>query len=221
MISSRDVVRQRAGDRDDLLRGGAQRAHVRVGRDVRVVEALEQRAAVRCFIASRSSSGPRRSSWPRNTLSVDASGPRRGRAPGRSSRRRADRGARRLADRQRLAVDEDLAARSGSTTPDTHLISVDLPAPLGPSRQWTSPGTTSKSTPFERAHARVLLREPADLEHRLSSLIDPTSAAVAAGTSTQRCSRAEPARRRRSAPRAGRRRTAASRRRRLAARDRA
>src|SRR3954451_11530154 len=35
----------------------------------------------------------------------------------------------------------------GSTAPETHLISVDLPAPFGPSRQWTSPSTTSRSTP--------------------------------------------------------------------------
>src|SRR3954469_6853653 len=36
----------------------------------------------------------------------------------------------------------------GATTPDTHLINVDLPAPLGPSRQCTSPARTSKSTPL-------------------------------------------------------------------------
>src|SRR3954465_10445612 len=36
----------------------------------------------------------------------------------------------------------------GATTPDTHLISVDFPAPLGPSRQCTSPARTSKATPF-------------------------------------------------------------------------
>src|SRR5687767_15712165 len=35
----------------------------------------------------------------------------------------------------------------GSTAPETHLISVDLPAPLGPRRQWTSPSSTSRSTP--------------------------------------------------------------------------
>src|SRR3954452_4767514 len=36
----------------------------------------------------------------------------------------------------------------GATTPDTHLMSVDFPAPLGPSRQCTSPARTSKSTPL-------------------------------------------------------------------------
>src|ERR671918_721986 len=35
----------------------------------------------------------------------------------------------------------------GSTAPETHLMSVDLPAPFGPTRQCTSPGLTSKSTP--------------------------------------------------------------------------
>ena len=36
---------------------------------------------------------------------------------------------------------------SARPTPDTHLMSVDLPAPLGPSRQWTSASRTSRSTP--------------------------------------------------------------------------
>src|SRR5215204_2124524 len=35
----------------------------------------------------------------------------------------------------------------GATTPEMHLMSVDLPAPLGPTMQCTSPGMTSKSTP--------------------------------------------------------------------------
>jgi hypothetical protein len=32
--------------------------------------------------------------------------------------------------------------------PDIVLMKVDLPAPLSPSRQWHSPGRTSKLTPF-------------------------------------------------------------------------
>ena len=53
----------------------------------------------------------------------------------------------------------------GWTAPEMHLINVDLPAPFGPTRQCTSPGLTSKSTPAQRAHARVLLDQAADLEH--------------------------------------------------------
>ena len=55
-----DVARERAGDRDDLLRGGAQRAHEHVGRDVAVVEALEQRAVSRPHRARSSSAEPAR-----------------------------------------------------------------------------------------------------------------------------------------------------------------
>ena len=36
--------------------------------------------------------------------------------------------------------------RSAGCTPDRILISVDLPAPLSPSRQWTSPGSTAIDT---------------------------------------------------------------------------
>src|SRR5581483_1848335 len=37
---------------------------------------------------------------------------------------------------------------SKACVPATHLISVDFPAPLSPTRAMTSPGRTSKSTPF-------------------------------------------------------------------------
>src|SRR5258708_6471896 len=36
---------------------------------------------------------------------------------------------------------------SGQWTPETSLISVDLPDPFSPTRQWTSPAITSQSTP--------------------------------------------------------------------------
>ena len=48
-------------------------------------------------------------------------------------------------DRDRLAVEEDLAAVV-PWMPATHLISVDLPAPLSPTSAITSPARTSKST---------------------------------------------------------------------------
>ena len=41
-----------------------------------------------------------------------------------------------------------ISPSSGVWTPDSVLISVDLPAPLSPSRQWTSPGRTSNDTSF-------------------------------------------------------------------------
>jgi hypothetical protein len=34
----------------------------------------------------------------------------------------------------------------GDSTPETILISVDLPEPFSPTRQWTSPARTSMST---------------------------------------------------------------------------
>ena len=36
----------------------------------------------------------------------------------------------------------------GTTAPDTHLMSVDLPAPFWPTRQWTWPASTTRSTPW-------------------------------------------------------------------------
>jgi hypothetical protein len=37
---------------------------------------------------------------------------------------------------------------SGCSTPEMTLISVDLPEPFSPIRQWISPERTEKSTPF-------------------------------------------------------------------------
>src|SRR4051794_4914277 len=46
---------------------------------------------------------------------------------------------------------------SALCTPASTLISVDLPAPFWPSRQWTSPGRTSSSTPSSaRTPGKVL-----------------------------------------------------------------
>src|SRR5260370_15969816 len=41
-----------------------------------------------------------------------------------------------------------ISPRSGRWTPERILISVDLPAPLSPTRPHTSPGWTSRSTPL-------------------------------------------------------------------------
>ena len=107
----------------------------------------------------------------RGTRSRRPSGPRRGRAPGRSSPTP------RASDSDGSPVGSGspstrISPSVGATTPETHLISVDLPAPFGPSRQCTSPGVDVEVDPVERAHARVLLGDAADLEQRRrSSLI--------------------------------------------------
>ncbi len=70
----------------------------------------------------------------------------RARVPGRSSPRRACRAAKRMAGRERPAVEPHLAAvggvRSGST-----FMSVLLPAPFSPTSARTSPGNTRRLTP--------------------------------------------------------------------------
>ena len=104
-----DVARQRAGDRHDLLRGRPQRPHLRAQRDRRRGPSRASSAADSRYILSRSSSGPRRGSWPRKMLSatrqvldeVELLVDRRDAA---LERRR------RVAGRQRLAHEEDLAA---------------------------------------------------------------------------------------------------------------
>ena len=52
----------------------------------------------------------------------------------------------------------------GSIAPETHLISVDLPAPFGPSRQCTSPSSDVEVDPLERLDSGELLDEVPDLE---------------------------------------------------------
>ena len=52
----------------------------------------------------------------------------------------------------------------GSTAPDTHLMSVDLPAPFGPQQAVDLAGLHVQVDALEGADARVLLHQPADLE---------------------------------------------------------
>ena len=164
-----DVARQRAGDRDDLLRRGPQRAHEHRPGEMSAWSRRSSSAVVSVASRSRSSKPSAARLVAEEHALGDASGPRRGRAPDRSSRRRAPStptARRRAAARLRRGS----RPRSGATTPDTHLISVDLPAPLGPSRQCTSPGAHVEVHALEGLHARVLLRDPADLEQRCVSL---------------------------------------------------
>ena len=53
--------------------------------------------------------------------------------------------------------------------PATHLISVDLPAPLSPTSAMTSPARTSKSTSVSACTEPKRLRDPVELEERWSS----------------------------------------------------
>ena len=165
------VVRQRASDRDDLLGRRPQRPIFARGGIASCPSRASSAVASRRIRRGRGA-GPAaargRGRWSRRR-----SGPRPGRAPGRSWPRRAaatPRGRR----RQRLPANR-ISPAVGSTAPETHLISVDLPAPLGPSRQWTSPAMHVQVDALEGAHARVLLHQPADLED--GAVIRPPSGA--------------------------------------------
>ena len=78
------------------------------------------------------------------------------------------RGVLRPVDVDRLAVEERSRRCPASAIPATHLISVDLPAPLSPTSAITSPGRTSKSTSRERLDRAEALRDPVELEERAS-----------------------------------------------------
>ena len=85
---------------------------------------------------------------------------RRARGPGRPSRRagRAHRpGTRRLTGSPSISI----VPLSGTTAPERTLLSVDLPAPLSPTRPRTSPGCEVEGHVVERLDRAVALRDPA------------------------------------------------------------
>ena len=101
---------------------------------------------------------PRGACWPRWTKPAGAargrgrccrprSGRRPGRAPGRWWRCRPSSRPAGWRSVTGSPQPHDRARRPGRCTPDSTLISVDLPAPFWPSRQCTSPAATSRSTP--------------------------------------------------------------------------
>ena len=158
------VVREGARDRDDLLRRRAQSLNPCPWRDRAVAESLEQRLGVAAHaleVEQRPAPG----------LVGEEDRLRDGQVLDQvellvDRRHPAAQGTRRVAGGKRLAGEQDLA-RVGSTAPETHLIRVDLPAPLGPSRQWTSRSLTSKSTPDRALTPGNSLVKPADLEDLL------------------------------------------------------
>ena len=74
-------------------------------------------------------------------------------------------GVARVADPDRLAVDEDLAGSAG-WAPDSTRISVDLPAPLPPTRPTTSPGRRSTDDPVHGVDAAERDADVAHLDER-------------------------------------------------------
>ena len=81
------------------------------------------------------------------------------------------------------AVEAGCVPASGASSPDSWLISVVLPAPLGPITACTSPGSTVRSTPSVAVQAAEALDQPADREER-SSLTLPCRARRRASRST-------------------------------------
>ena len=147
-----------AGERRDRLADRADRRHGealhRLGRlrlHHRLLEPLE---------ASRAPRG-------RGTCSGRRRGCRRARDPGRRPRSRASRrpSARGCGPARRRRATSPL---SGEWMPATHLISVDLPAPLSPTSAITSPGADLEVDVRERLHRAEALRDPVELEQRAS-----------------------------------------------------
>ena len=132
-------------DRDDLLRGRPQRPHLRPRGDRLMAEPRQQRARHAAHLVEVEQRPATRLVGQEDALrdrqvldQIELLIDRRDPAFERLGR---------VADRQGSPMNR-ISPLVGSCTPEMHLISVDLPAPLGPSRQCTSPPTTSKLTPW-------------------------------------------------------------------------
>ena len=181
-------MRQRPGDRDHLLGGGAQGPHVRVRRDVAVVQAREQLGRVPPHAGTVEQPGAARLVAEEHALGhrqvldqVELLVDRRDAAGQRL---------RRLSRRQRIAVDEDLALRGRDHAGDA-LDQRRLAGAVGPEQAVHLAGVDVEVDPVERAHARVLLGDAADLEERGCRAHRDAASAGTAGTSTHRPSREE------------------------------
>ncbi len=185
------LLRQRAGDRDDLLGGGAEREHARVDRDRRVVEALHQRArlalhrgAIEQRAAAQLVAEEDRLVDAQVLDEVELLVDRRDAARERLGR---------LTGGQRLAVDEHLARRRLDHARDA-LDERRLAGAVRAEQAVDLAGAHVEVDAVERLRSRVVLREPADLEDRLrrdGRAHRATSATTGAGTSIQRSSRAD------------------------------
>ena len=159
------VARERAADRDHLLRGGTQVAHEHVRADVAVVEALEQRVRLGAhagaiqetelarFVAEEDRLGDPQVLDQVELLvdRPDAEGHR----------------LRRLTDRQQLAVDADLALGRGDHA--RHALDQGrLAGAVGAQQTVHLAGVDVEIHAFQRLDARVLLGDSPDLEQRLT-----------------------------------------------------
>ena len=169
-------------------RGGAQGPHVRVRRDVAVVQAHEQLRRLPPHPGPVEQPGAARLVTEEHALGhrqvlhqVELLIDRRDAAGQRL---------RRLAGRQRIAVDEDLALR-GRDHAGYALDQRRLAGAVRAEQAVHLAGVDVEVDPVERAHARVLLGDAADLEERGRRAHRDTASAWTGGTSTHRPSREE------------------------------
>jgi hypothetical protein len=158
-----DPLGQGARDRDDLLAGGPQRSHERVGRYARVVEPREQRGGLAPHAPAVEQPTP-------VELVAEEDALRHGQVldevellvdRGDAARERSAR----LALRQRLAVDPDLALRRRDRAGHA-LDQRRLARAVGPEHAVDLARPHVEVDAVQGAHARVLLGDAADLEHR-------------------------------------------------------
>ena len=77
---------------------------------------------------------------------------------------------------------------SGSWKPARILISVDLPEPFSPSRPWTSPGSTSRSTPRSALRPAEALRQAPERQARAAARPSTATSGPRASGSRRRTS---------------------------------
>ena len=189
MTISRASWRERARHADDLLARGGEPADLAGRRDLGVAEPGEQRARGLGVRPPRRVKPAARLLVAEEDVLGDATARRPGRAPGRSWRCRGACAA--------IGVDSGPArpARgsspsSGWWAPASTLIRVDLPAPFWPSRQCTSPGATSRSTPSSARTPGNSLTMPAHRAGAAARLVGRRSWRVVGAARSREISRA-------------------------------
>ena len=144
--------RRRVARGIERARRSARRSRARAARSRRQEMPKRERddGDARRRAGSRARSATRRARGPGARSSSRARGTARSRAAAGPARRRSS-----------------SSPASGAWKPARILISVDLPEPFSPRRPWTSPGSTSRSTPRSACVPPKLFDEPASLEARL------------------------------------------------------